>query len=56
MEDKHTAMNTVLGLELNRLFFVIESQASKQKVIDFARTVLESERQQRLGTPSPQVR
>jgi hypothetical protein len=38
--------NDVLGLELNRLFFALGSETSKRKVIDFARLLLEAERQQ----------
>jgi hypothetical protein len=43
MED--SGHNDVLGLELNRLFFALGSEASKRKVVDFARLILEAERQ-----------
>ena len=38
--------NDVLGLELNRLFFALGTEASKRKVVEFARLILEAERQQ----------
>lgn len=56
MENKNGAMHTALGLQLNLSIFLIEGQAKKQKVIDFARTVLDSERKQRRNAPSPQAR
>jgi hypothetical protein len=43
MEDSDH--NDVLGLELNRLFFALGSEASKRKVVNFARLSLEAERQ-----------
>jgi hypothetical protein len=56
MEDSDC--NDVLGLELNRLFFALGTEASKRKVVEFARALLEAERQQtgfgndRLGYPT----
>ncbi|WP_035703460.1 MULTISPECIES: hypothetical protein [Bradyrhizobium] len=44
MEDEDMALNSVLGLELNRVFFAIRETANKQKIIEFAREVLQSER------------
>ncbi|MBR0991359.1 hypothetical protein JQ580_11615 [Bradyrhizobium japonicum] len=45
MEDEDIALNSVLGLELNRVFFAIREKANKQKIIEFAREVLEAERE-----------
>ena len=44
MEDENIALNSVLGLELNRVFFAVRETANKQKIIEFAREVLEDER------------
>ena len=44
MEDEDIALNSVLGLELNRVFFAVHDTANKQKIIEFAREVLQSER------------
>ena len=44
MKDEDIALNSVLGLELNRVFFAVRQTANKQKIIEFAREVLESER------------
>ncbi len=44
MEDENIALNSVLGLELNRVFFAVRETANKQKIIEFARDVLQSER------------
>jgi hypothetical protein len=44
MEDENIALNSVLGLELNRVFFAVRETANKQKIIEFAREVLKSER------------
>ncbi|EHR06373.1 hypothetical protein [Bradyrhizobium sp. WSM471] len=44
MEDEDIALNSVLGLELNRVFFAVRETANKQKIIEFARGVLQSER------------
>ena len=44
MEDENIALNSVLGLELNRVFFAVRGTANKQKIIEFAREVLEDER------------
>ncbi|WP_060737328.1 hypothetical protein [Bradyrhizobium sp. CCGE-LA001] len=44
MQDEDIALNSVLGLELNRVFFAVHQTANKQKIIEFAREVLESER------------
>ena len=43
MEDEDIALNSVLGLELNRVFFAVRDTANKQKIIEFAREVLQSE-------------
>jgi len=43
MQDEDIALNSVLGLELNRVFFAVRHTANKQKIIEFAREVLESE-------------
>ena len=45
MEDEDIALNSVLGLELNRVFFAVRETANKQKIIEFAREVLQSERE-----------
>ena len=44
MDDENIALNSVLGLELNRVFFAVRQTANKQKIIEFAREVLQSER------------
>jgi hypothetical protein len=44
MEDENIVLNSVLGLELNRVFFAVRKTANKQKIIEFAREVLKSER------------
>ena len=36
----------LLGLELNRLFLELESTASRQKLVDLARSLVEAERGQ----------
>lgn len=46
MEDENIALNSVLGLELNRVFFAVREAANKQKIIEFAREVLQSEREE----------
>ena len=53
MEDENIALNSVLGLELNRVFFAIRDTANKQKIIEFAREVLHGEREERPGNMSP---
>ena len=53
MEDD-TALNSVLGLELNRVFFAVRDTANKQKIIEFAREVLEDERDTRRDSASPE--
>ncbi|GMO12599.1 hypothetical protein [Bradyrhizobium sp. TM233] len=45
MEDEDIALNSVLGLELNRVFFAVRETANKQKIIEFAREVLQGERE-----------
>ena len=45
MEDEDIALNSVLGLELNRVFFAVRETANKQKIIGFAREVLQGERE-----------
>ena len=39
MEDENIALNSVLGLELNRVFFAVRETANKQKIIEFAREI-----------------
>ena len=51
MEDEDIALNSVLGLELNRVFFAVRETANKQKIIEFAREVLRSERARPGGAP-----
>ncbi|WP_440635680.1 hypothetical protein ACSHT2_18840 [Bradyrhizobium sp. PUT101] len=46
MEDENIALNSVLGLELNRVFFAVREAANKQRIIEFAREVLQSEREE----------
>ena len=53
MEDENIALNSVLGLELNRVFFAVRDTANKQKIIEFAREVLQGERGERPGSVSP---
>ena len=43
---------TLLGLELNRLFFAIESEANRQRLIDFARSIVEIEEEKRRAQAS----
>ncbi len=54
MEDENIALNSVLGLELNRVFFAVRDTANKQKIIEFARDVLHNERAERPGSVSPE--
>jgi hypothetical protein len=54
MEDENIALNSVLGLELNRVFFAVRDTANKQKIIEFAREVLASERKKRPDSASPE--
>jgi len=54
MEEEDIALNSVLGLELNRVFFAVCETANKQKIIEFAREVLESERPRLVETLSPE--
>ncbi|WP_441233369.1 hypothetical protein [Bradyrhizobium sp. 930_D9_N1_4] len=54
MEDEDIALNSVLGLELNRVFFAVCETANKQKIIEFARKVLESERPKLVDSVSPE--
>ncbi|MCP3461639.1 MULTISPECIES: hypothetical protein [unclassified Bradyrhizobium] len=53
MEDENIALNSVLGLELNRVFFAVRETTNKQKIIEFAREVLESERTELPDSVSP---
>lgn len=53
MEDEDIALNSVLGLELNRVFFAVRDTANKQEIIEFARKVLQSEHAQPPGSVSP---
>ena len=54
MEDENIALNSVLGLELNRVFFAVRDTANKQKIIEFAREVLQSERADVADSVSPE--
>ncbi|MDF0522562.1 hypothetical protein P0R31_35570 [Bradyrhizobium yuanmingense] len=54
MEDEDIALNSVLGLELNRVFFAVRETANKQKIIEFAREVLQSERAELAEGLSPE--
>ncbi|MBR1091836.1 hypothetical protein JQ621_30625 [Bradyrhizobium manausense] len=54
MEDENIALNSVLGLELNRVFFAVRDAANKQKIIEFARDVLQSERAKLPGSAWPE--
>ena len=54
MEDEDIALNSVLGLELNRVFFAVRETANKQKLIEYAREVLQRERAERPGSASPE--
>jgi hypothetical protein len=54
MEDENIALNSVLGLELNRVFFAVRVVANKQKIIEFAREVLEDERADLSDSVSPE--
>jgi hypothetical protein len=54
MEEEKNALNSVLGLELNRVFFAIREKANKERVIEFARAVLESERIRLVDGGSPE--
>jgi hypothetical protein len=54
MEDENIALNSVLGLELNRVFFAVRDTAHKQKIIEFAREVLQSERTKPADSASPE--
>ncbi|PSO34107.1 hypothetical protein [Bradyrhizobium sp. MOS002] len=54
MEDEDIALNSVLGLELNRVFFAVRETANKQKIIEFARGVLQSERTRPVESASPE--
>lgn len=54
MEDENIALNSVLGLELNRVFFAVRDTANKQKIIEFAREVLKSERTKPADSASPE--
>ncbi|WP_314954976.1 hypothetical protein [Bradyrhizobium cosmicum] len=54
MQDEDMALNSVLGLELNRVFFAVRETANKQKIIEFAREVLRSERTKPVDSVSPE--
>jgi hypothetical protein len=54
MEDEDIALNSVLGLELNRVFFAVRETANKQKIIEFAREVLQGERAELADSISPE--
>ncbi|MHC2623104.1 hypothetical protein ACVIW2_005136 [Bradyrhizobium huanghuaihaiense] len=54
MDDENIALNSVLGLELNRVFFAVRETANKQKIIEFAREVLRSERAKLAGNVLPE--
>jgi hypothetical protein len=53
MDDENIALNSVLGLELNRVFFAVHETANKQKIIEFARDILRSERAKPVDSASP---
>lgn len=44
--EQGPADSELLGLELTRLFLELESRASRQKLIDLARSLVEAERRQ----------
>ena len=54
MEDENIALNSVLGLELNRVFFAVRDTANKQKIIEYARDVLETERADLRDSATPE--
>jgi hypothetical protein len=54
MDDENIALNSVLGLELNRVFFAVRETANKQKIIAFARDVLQSERAELVDSILPE--
>ncbi|WP_100179508.1 hypothetical protein [Bradyrhizobium nitroreducens] len=54
MQDEDIALNSVLGLELNRVFFAVRDTANKQKIIEFAREVLQSERTELVDSLLPE--
>jgi hypothetical protein len=54
MEDENIALNSVLGLELNRVFFAVRETANKQKIIEYAREVLQSERAKQPDSALPE--
>lgn len=54
MKDEDIALNSVLGLELNRVFFAVRQTANKQKIIEFAREVLQSERAESANSLLPE--
>jgi hypothetical protein len=54
MEDEDIALNSVLGLELNRVFFAVHETANKQKIIEFAREVLRSEHKELGSSAAPE--
>lgn len=54
MEHENVALNSVLGLELNRVFFAVREPANKQKIIEFARDVLQSERAELAESATPE--
>ncbi|AND86766.1 MULTISPECIES: hypothetical protein [Bradyrhizobium] len=54
MDDENIALNSVLGLELNRVFFAVRETANKQRIIEFAREVLQSERAEFANSVSPE--
>lgn len=56
MENENISFHSVLGLELNRVFFSVRDPANKREIIEFARGVLKRERAERAGgaAPSPE--
>ncbi|MFT4117986.1 hypothetical protein [Bradyrhizobium sp.] len=54
MEDENIALNSVLGLELNRVFFAVREAANKKRIVEFAREVLDSERAKPSESASPE--
>ncbi|MHB0771142.1 hypothetical protein [Bradyrhizobium sp. 5.13L] len=54
MEDEDIGFDSVLGLELNRVFLAVRETANKQKIVEFAREVLQRERAAPAVSVSPE--
>lgn len=54
MKDEDIALNSVLGLELNRVFFAVRETANRRKIIEFARQILQREGSELAESPPPQ--